>query len=180
MQGGQIWVDGPWNRITASPNVDDVIDQLCAAVMELPRADLKEYGQEYCGLIYSVGSVYYSSHPSPLGKPQWVGPTNIKNCYVPRTVKDDRGRVSVLADFHSHPWSPSAMSRRDLEADSQRWMVRIQFDTKCHLQKLVPHRHDEQPGEVYERQGKQWKLIGIIKPEDKPYGLVTAVAEEGS
>jgi hypothetical protein len=27
---------------------------------------------------------------------------------------------------------------------------------------------------------KQWKLIGIIKTEDKPYGLVTAVAEEGS
>jgi|GEM_PF-7086655 len=29
-------------------------------------------------------------------------------------------------------------------------------------------------------QGKAWKLIGIIKPEDKPYGFVTAVDGERS
>ncbi|ATB34061.1 hypothetical protein MEBOL_007562 [Melittangium boletus DSM 14713] len=59
-------------------------------------------------------------------------------------------------------------------------MIRIQFDTKCHIQKLVPHRYDDQPGELFERQGKAWKLIGIIKPEDKPYGFVTAVDGERS
>jgi len=97
---------------------------------------------------------------------------------VPRSVKDERGQVSVLADFHSHPWAPSRMSRRDLEEDSQRWMIRIQFDTTCHVQKLVPHRYDDRPGELFERRGKGWKLIGIIKTEDKPYGFVTAIAGE--
>ena len=114
----------------------------------------------------------------PWERHNWlVGANKRKSCYVPRRVEDVRGRTSPIADFHSHPWAPPSMSRRDLEADSQRWLIRIQFDTKCHVQKLIPHKYDEQPGEVYERRGKSWRLIGIIKPENKPYGIVTPVNE---
>jgi len=43
--------------------------------------------------------------------------------------------------------------------------------------KLVPHANEPQPGEVYLRKGKTWALIGIIKPEHKPLGIVTDVGE---
>ncbi|MFY0569778.1 hypothetical protein ACN28E_38945 [Archangium lansingense] len=41
--------------------------------------------------------------------------------------------------------------------------------------KLIPYLDEERPGELYERQGRLWKLIGFIKPEDKESGIVTAV-----
>jgi hypothetical protein len=63
----------------------------------------------------------------------------------------------------------------DRRGRNQRYRVRIQFDTTCRIQKLVPHVREPQPGEVYERQGKSWKLIGYIQPEDKDSGFITPV-----
>ncbi len=175
--GHQVWVRGPWSAITPSADVDELIDQLCPAIMRLDRANLREYGQEYCGAIYSLGDgVYYLSVPSPLGKTVLVGPAKRKQCTPPRAVKDERGRPSVLGDFHSHPWSPSPMSFEDKMTQTQIWSIRIQFDTACHIQKYVPHEGHARAGEVFERRGKEWKLVGLVKPEDKAYGIVTAVA----
>lgn len=171
-----VWVRGPWGEITPSENVDDVVDQLCPAVMRLPGSRLKEYGQEYCGVIYSLGQgVYYASHPSPLGERQFLGPSKRKTCTVPTQIKDERGRASGFADFHGHPWFPSQMSPEDRMRKNQHWFVRIQFDANCHLQKLIPYVDEGRPGEVYERRGKAWKLVGIIKPQNKPFGIVTPV-----
>ncbi|AKQ66510.1 putative lipoprotein [Myxococcus hansupus] len=55
------------------------------------------------------------------------------------------------------------------------WSIRIQFDRACTITKLVPNLGSEQPGEVYLRQRKRWKLVGIIKNEDKGPGFVTSV-----
>ena len=81
------------------------------------------------------------------------------------------------ADFHSHPWAPSPMSKQDLSLATQRWQIRIQFDTSCHIQKLIPEKYSNLPGELYERQGKHWRLVGRIMPEDKSTGRITAVSE---
>jgi hypothetical protein len=43
---GRVWVRGPWEQIRPAKDVDEVIDQLCPAVMQLPRAQRGEYGQE--------------------------------------------------------------------------------------------------------------------------------------
>jgi hypothetical protein len=70
------------------------------------------------------------------------------------------------------------MSRKDRERDNQWYMFRIQFDTQCHVQKLIPHHLEgDRPGELYERQGKNWKLVGHILPEDKNTGNVTLVIQ---
>ena len=178
--GNQVWVRGPWAAIAPSTDVDEIIDRLCPAIMQLDRASLRDYGQEYCGAIYSLSDgIYYTSNPSPLGKIVLVGPAKRKQCIPPRFVKDDRGKTSVLGDFHSHPWSPSSMSFEDRMTGTQIWSVRIQFDTTCHIQKFVPYEGKDRPGEVYERRDKEWKLVGLVKPEDKEYGIVTAVAEDG-
>jgi hypothetical protein len=175
---GQVWVRGPWEKIHPSRDVDEVIDQLCPTVIKLPRARLKEYGQEYCGLIYSLGEgLYYASAPSPLSSPVLRTESNIKSCFPPRYVQDGRGKPSPIADFHSHPWAPSPMSNKDKLQATQRWLIRIQFDTACHVQKLVPNVDNERPGEMYERLGKSWALIGYIRPEDKVSGFVTPVEE---
>jgi hypothetical protein len=159
--------------------VDAVIDQLCPAVMGLPRATERDYGQEYCGLIYSLGDgLYYASEGSPLGETQLVGASKRKSCFSPRRVVDARGRSMPFADFHSHPWAPSPMSPKDLKASNQRWFIRIQFDTSCHVQKLVPYVGETRPGEVYEREGKRWRLVGLIKVEDKEIGRITAIESE--
>ncbi len=107
-----------------------------------------------------------------------MGPARRKSCYPPAMVRDARGRTSTLADFHSHPWAPSPMSPKDRRAINQRWSIRIQFDTACHLQKLVPYLGVDRPGEVYERRGKHWKLVGYIHPEDKDTGRITPVRED--
>jgi len=45
--------------------------------------------------------------------------------------------------------------------------------------KLIPHIDNaERPGEVYVRKEKNWKLVGIIRPQDKRYGLVTTVGDD--
>ncbi|CAM4382916.1 hypothetical protein MYXA107069_08390 [Myxococcus xanthus] len=67
------------------------------------------------------------------------------------------------------------MSPKDRQGGNQRWFIRIQFDTSCHLQKLIPHIGETRPGEVYERVDRRWKLVGIIKPENKAVGRITAI-----
>jgi hypothetical protein len=171
-----VWVRGPWKQINPSQDPDAVIDQLCPQVMALPRVDRGEYGQEYCGALYLKDGVYYSSHPSPLGAMVRVGGREErKQCRPPRYVMDSRGHITIIADFHSHPWAASPMSQQDRRGPNQLWSIRIQFDTKCHVMKLVPYVEDDRPGELYERQNKTWKLIGLIRPEDKATGIVTPV-----
>lgn len=172
-----VWVRGPWEAINPSRDVDEVIDQLCPAVMKMPRAQWKDYGQEYCGAIYLHDGTYYASHPSPLGPTVLVFAEKRKACKPPRFVEDPRGQPTIIGDFHSHPWAPSPMSQADRRALRQLWSVRIQFDIECRVMKLVPNVGDSRPGEVFERQGKSWKLIGLIKPEDKEAGIVTPVDE---
>lgn len=177
---GQVWVRGPWEVIKPSQDPDDVIDQLCPAVMELPGAQLGDYGQEYCGLVYSLGDgIYYASHPSPLSRTRVVGPSKDKSCFTPRRVEDTRGQAEPLADYHGHPWSPSSMieSKADRLAATLVFSIRVQFDKACHIQKLIPYLKEDRPGELYERRGKSWKLIGLIKPEHKASGLITLVAD---
>ncbi len=173
----RVWVRGPWDAIRPSRDVDEVIDQLCPAIMELPGARDGYYGHEYCGAIYSLGDgVYYASKGSPLAKMTLVGGSNKKDCYPPSEVRDGRMHLPpIIADYHGHPWSPSPFSDIDLLAKNQRWLIRIQFDSTCHVQKLIPYKSDDRPGELYERQGKTWKLIGYIMPEDKATGHVTYV-----
>lgn len=66
-------------------------------------------------------------------------------------------------------------STKDLLSATQLYSIRIQFDSSCNLQKLVPYLNEERPGELYARQGKRWKLIGLIQPEDKARGFITRV-----
>jgi hypothetical protein len=178
LRDGQVWVRGPWDAITPSKDADEVIDQLCPEIMKLPGAQFGDYGQEYCGLVYSLGDgTYYASHPSRIARTQVLGPSKEKSCYVPRLVVDARGEPETLADYHGHPWSPSSMieSRLDLLGGTQVFSIRIQFDKACHIQKLIPYLKEDRPGELYERRGKTWKLIGLIKPENKASGRVTFV-----
>ncbi|RKH03879.1 hypothetical protein D7X74_35900 [Corallococcus sp. CA047B] len=178
-QGDEVWVQGPWTAVHPSSDVDEVIDQLCPAVMSLDLAQAKDYGREYCGVLYSLGNGEYSaSWPSPLGRTRLVGTDQRrKSCSVPSSVRDDRGDVSILADFHSHPWFPSKMSREDRWAESQRWSLRIQFDSGCTLTKLIPYKGERRPGEVYLRRDKAWKLVGYIHEGDKDMGFVTPVED---
>ncbi|NMO21978.1 hypothetical protein HPC49_46570 [Pyxidicoccus fallax] len=175
---GFVWVRGPWDAITPSTDVDVVIDQLCPAVMRLPRAQGREYGQEYCGAIYSLGNgTYHASFPSTLGPLLKAIPEREKRCKPPRFVDDARGKTVVLADYHSHPWADSRMSPADRMEARQRFSIRIQFDTKCRVMKLVPYVGEVRPGELYERREQRWVRIGIIKPEHKAAGIVTEVSE---
>jgi hypothetical protein len=176
-----VWAQGPWPEIEPSPDADQVIDQLCPAIMKLDRATLRDYGQEYCGAIYSRGDgVYRASYPSPLGEWQLSGESKKKTCYPVRKVVDPSARLTpILADYHSHPWFPSPLSRQDKLAKNQLWFIKIQFDSACHIRKLIPHLDEEdRPGEVYSRRGKKWVLIGIIKPANKTFGIVTPVDDQ--
>jgi hypothetical protein len=178
LKEGQVWVRGPWEAIQPSKDPDEVIDQLCPAVMELPGARFGDHGQEYCGLIYSLGDgMFYASHPSPLARTRIAHASKEKSCFIPRSVEDTRGRPEPLADYHGHPWAPSSMleSKADRLGATQVFSIRIQFDKACHIQKLLPYLKEERPGELYERRGKSWKLIGLIKAEHKASGLVTRV-----
>lgn len=174
-----VWVGGPWAAVEPSNDVDAVIDQLCPAVMQLPRARERDYGQEYCGLIYSLGEgTYYASVASPLGETQLVGASKRKACFSPRRVVDGRGRTVPIADFHSHPWAPSPMSPKDRQGENQRWLIRIQFDTACHIQKLVPYVGEDRPGEIFAREDGRWRLVGYIKVEDKKTGRITTAEDD--
>jgi hypothetical protein len=92
-------------------------------------------------------------------------------------VEDARGQLEILADYHNHPWAGSSMitSRLDRVSATQLFSLRIQFDNACHIQKLIPYLKEDRPGELYERRGKNWKLIGLIKPEHKARGQITPV-----
>ena len=179
VERGRVFVKGPWEAIKPSSDADEVIDQLCPAVVRLPRAREEDYGLEYCGVIYSVGDgLYYASHPSPLHDSRAGRVSPQKNCYVPSIVRDDRGHTVRLGDYHSHPWEGSRMSSGppgDRRSATQFYSFRIQFDTACTLQKYVPYMNEDRPGELFVRRGKIWKLIGIIKPENKSTGIVTHV-----
>jgi hypothetical protein len=176
-KGDLVWVRGPWSQIKPSKDIDHVVDQLCPVIMRLPNADRGQHGQEYCGALYLTGGIYYASHPSPLGGTVRLGDGLAEmKCRPPRYVDDARGQVTIIADYHSHPWA-TPMSPRDRQGPNQRWSIRIQFDTKCRVMKLVPYIGEDRPGELYERQGKSWVLIGIIKPEDKDAGIITEVRQ---
>ena len=153
-----------------------MIDQLCPSVMALPGAQSGAYGREYCGVLYSLDDgFYYASVPSVLTETELVGPANRKSCFSPAVVRDDRGQVLAPADFHGHPWPNSGLSEPDRRERNQRFRFRIQFDTTCRVQKLIPHVREPRPGEIYERQGKTWRLMGYIQPEDKELGFITPV-----
>ena len=124
--------------------------------------------------------MYRASYPSPLGEWALSGESKKKHCYPVRKIVDPSTQLTpILADYHSHPWSPSPFSREDKLAKNQLWFIKIQFDSACHIQKLIPHLNEaDQPGEVYARQGKQWVLIGIIKPANKALGIVTPVDKQ--
>jgi hypothetical protein len=173
---GAAWVRGPWGAIQPSADVDAVIDQLCPAVAQLPLATAREHGQEYCGLLYLMpDGLYYASYAAPLGKTLFLGPTLKKTCRVPASVQDDRGSPDIRADFHIHPWNGSPMSPDDLLSKNQLYSIRIQFDAGCRILKYMPYMGEERPGELYERRGTQWALVGIVKPENKADGKVTGV-----
>ncbi|WP_224361098.1 hypothetical protein [Hyalangium versicolor] len=176
---GAVWVRGPWEAIQPSADVDEVIDQLCPAVTQLPRATARNYGQEYCGLLYLMSDgKYYASHASPFGRSLSLGSLHKQYCRVPIEVRDDRGSPGpndILADFHLHPWNGSPLSPDDLLSKNQRFSIRIQFDAGCRVLKYVPFQEEARPGEIYERQAKTWHLVGIVKPEDKATGKVTGV-----
>lgn len=180
-RGNSVSVLGPWPEIRPSRDVDEVIDQLCPAIMKLPRATAGHYGQEYCGAIYSLGDgIYYASHGSPLGKTTGlIGAEKRKACIPPSIVVDTRGRTTTLADYHSHPWFPSPMSVFDFQNKTQLWVIRIQFDSACTLMKYVPHKNSPRPGEVYVRRNKDWHMVGRLVTElDKELGIVTPVDED--
>lgn len=69
------------------------------------------------------------------------------------------------------------MSEDDKRANLQLFHIRIQFDTACTVMKLMPYLNADRPGEMYVRRGRNWVLIGYIKPEDKKSGRVTPVDE---
>lgn len=171
-----VWARGSWPDVTPSRNVDEVIDRLCPAIMKLDGATWKDHGKEYCGVIYTLGDgLYRVTYPSPLGR--WeltMGQRKKKSCYPVRKVVDPNAEViSILADYHSHPWYPSPLSPEDLMGKNQLYYIKIQFDSECHIMKLVPHMgNQDKPGEVYERRRGQWVQVGLIKPENKTRGLV--------
>jgi hypothetical protein len=169
-----VWVRGPWEQIRPSADIDDVIDQLCPAVMGLPDARGHDFGVEYCGLLYlGADGQYHSSAPSPLAAPGESQPSLSKSCRVPRRVSDPAGVRNVESDFHSHPWPDSPLSpRRDTATRNQRYSIRIQFDTTCRLMKFVPHINEPVPAELFERVGRSWRLLRVIPVHDKASGNI--------
>jgi len=176
-----VWVRGPWELIKSSGNVDEVIDQLCPAVMQLPDARGHDDGAEYCGLLYQgMDGMFHASAPSRLpGKVRngqlrgKFAKAAYKTCSMPVAVKDPGGTRGIDADFHSHPWPSSPMtSEGDTGAPFQRYSIRIQFDTACHVLKFVPHVHEPVPAEIYERVGKSWRLVRVIPVYNKGSGII--------
>ncbi|MBU8897911.1 hypothetical protein DRW03_28580 [Corallococcus sp. H22C18031201] len=167
---------GPWPAIHSSLKADDIIDQLCAPLMEMPAAAPArgEYGQEYCGVIYSQEGAYYASWPAAIESLR-VSQENkdFKDCRLPYRVVDERGRTAILADYHTHPWRYSRMSLQDRWQSHQRYSFRIQMDPTCTVQMYIPHIGESRPGEVYVRQGHRWQLIGQVK--DKMNGVILSV-----
>lgn len=81
-----VWVRGPWESITPSADIDEVIDQLCPAVMQLPDARGHDDGVEYCGLIYTgEDGKIHASAPSRLKAKDLpkLFQSNVKTCSMP-------------------------------------------------------------------------------------------------
>jgi hypothetical protein len=176
-QDGAVWAEGPWEAVHPSADIDEVVDQLCPAIARQPLAAAGDYGQEYCGVLYRMpDGKYYASHAATLGKVLALGPSRKKLCRVPVEVRDGRGEPDLRADFHSHPWKGSPMSPQDLIAKNQVFSIRIQFDAGCRVLKYLPFLQDgSRAGELYERQGRVWRLVGRVRPENKAIGKVTEV-----
>jgi hypothetical protein len=100
-----VWVKGPWEKIAPSKDIDEVIDQLCPEVTNLPGARDGSYGREYCGVVYKLLSEnqYYASKPSPLTEPALSAIGKRKTCLIPKVVKDYRGALRLDGDYHGHP-----------------------------------------------------------------------------
>ncbi|RKH78454.1 hypothetical protein D7Y21_35695 [Corallococcus sp. AB045] len=172
------WVRGPWPVIDSSVEADAIIDQLCAPLMELPAAapPRGEYGQEYCGVIYSYEGRYYASWPAALETRRLSAEnSDFKDCRVPKRVVDERGRTAILADYHTHPWRYSPLSIQDRWKSRQRYSFRVQMDATCSVQMYIPYLEQERPGEVYMREGRRWVLIGRVM--DKVNGIIQPVPE---
>ncbi|MBJ6765260.1 hypothetical protein JGU66_31230 [Myxococcaceae bacterium JPH2] len=146
--------------------------------MELPAAapPRGEYGQEYCGVIYSQAGRYYASWPAAI-ETQRLNADNsdYKDCRTPLKVMDERGRTATLADYHTHPWRNSRLSPWDRSESHQRYSFRIQMDPTCTVQMYVPHAGEARPGEVYERRGSKWVLIGHVV--NKATGTIQSIPE---
>lgn len=171
-----VWVRGPWELIKPSADIDDVIDQLCPVVMQLPDARGHDDGTEHCGLLYQgTDGMFHASAPSRIAATSRSRPTRskTKTCIIPVAVKDPGGVRVVDADFHSHPWPDSPLtSRADTAARTQKYSIRIQFDTTCHVLKFVPHLNEPVPAEVFKRVGRSWLLLRVIPIYDKGSGVV--------
>ncbi|HVE84148.1 MAG TPA: hypothetical protein VND93_14925 [Myxococcales bacterium] len=168
-----VWVRGPWELVTPSTDIDEVIDQLCPAVMRLSDARGHDDGVEYCGLLYEgTDSRFYASAASPLSPDPPVR-SRTKRCRMPVAVRDAGGVRTVEADFHSHPWPNSPMTpEADTAARVQRYSIRVQFDTTCHVLKFVPHLNEPVPGELFERVGRTWRLLRVIPVWNKVDGAI--------
>jgi hypothetical protein len=173
-EGRAVWVRGPWELVTPSSDMDEVIDQLCPAVMRLADARGHDDGVEYCGLLYvGADGRSYASAPSRLSVEGEVAPALTKTCLVPLKLRDAGGFRAIEGDYHSHPWPDSPpSSRRDTAARNQIYSIRIQFDTTCHVYKLVPHVGEPVPAEVFVRVGRSWHLLRSIPLWDKASGNV--------
>ena len=161
--------------MTPGTDIDEVVDQLCPAVMRLADARGHDDGVEYCGLLYvGADGRFYASVPSPLSPRAGRGRSSPhKACRVPKTVNDPTGVLTVEADFHSHPWPDSPLTAiNDTRAGVQRYSFRVQFDTTCHVLKFVPHLNEPVPGEVFERVGRSWHLLRVIPVSDKETGKI--------
>jgi len=173
--GRDIWVRGPWELVEPSADVDEVIDQLCPAVMRLADARGGDDGVEYCGLLYKgADGRFYASAPSRIsGAEGEDGPSLTKTCVVPLKVHDPAGVRSIEADYHNHCWPDSPLSsRRDSAARNQLYSIRIQFDTTCHVYKFVPHVGEPVPAKVFIRVGRAWSLLRVIPLWDKESGNI--------
>jgi proteasome lid subunit RPN8/RPN11 len=173
----RVWVRGSWELIHPTRDIDGVIDQLCPAVMQLDRARDGDDGVEYCGLLYALADgQYYATVPSPLSRSP--GQRRNKSCRVPSFIHERQGTPQVACDYHSHPWHQSPLSLGDRASAKQKYSIRIQFDTACHVLKLVPHVEAAVPGEIYERIGGTWRLLAIIPTDSKDSGRSRPPLEE--
>jgi len=166
---------GPWTLVRPSADIDDVIDQLCPAVMSLPDARAHDDGVEYCGLLYQgVDGGFRASAPSRLpAKVRTELMRASKTCTIPLRVADPGGVRAIEADFHSHPWPDSPLTPPfDTASRNQRYSIRIQFDTTCHVLKLVPHVNEPVPAEIFERVGRSWHLLRTIPVHHKDSGTI--------
>jgi hypothetical protein len=171
-----VWVRGPWESIKPSTDIDEVIDQLCPAVMQLPDARGHDDGTEYCGLLYQgTDRKFHASAPSRLSLRAGARPSldDKKTCILPTRVDDPAGLRTVEADFHNHPWPGSPLTPLfDTGARSQKYSIRVQFDTTCHVLKFVPHVNEPVPAEVFERVGRSWRILRVIPVYDKEKGVI--------